>query len=195
MEGDKVIFDLTEDAKGKPLFALGKADLTVDARKVLSLVAPKLNVPKGKLSVEGHTDAYTYAGERFTNWELSTDRASGARRELERAGVNPAGIAMVAGYAATKPFVADNPYDAAQPAHPPGAGDPAQAGRGQARQGRRQARRPRTTFSPSHSRPSPPRPLRPFPRTSGICWTARWIGSTMSRPKANSRNGKQRICS
>jgi chemotaxis protein MotB len=111
VEGDKVFFDLTEDAKGKPLFALGRADLTPDARKVLAAVAPKLNAPQGKLTVEGHTDAYTYAGERFTNWELSTDRASGARRELERAGTNPAGIVMVAGYAATRPFVPDNPYD------------------------------------------------------------------------------------
>ncbi|WP_243312137.1 flagellar motor protein MotB [Fundidesulfovibrio agrisoli] len=111
-EADKVIFELSEDAKGKPLFALGKADLTPDARRVLEAVAPKLaQAGKGALTIEGHTDAYTYAGDRFTNWELSTERASGARRVLEKAGVSGEAVGMVAGFAATRPMVPANVYD------------------------------------------------------------------------------------
>jgi len=111
-EADKVIFELAEDAKGKPLFALGKSDLTPDARRVLEAVAPKLaQAGKGSLSIEGHTDAYTYAGERFTNWELSTERAAGARRVLDKAGVPAEAVGMVAGFAATRPMVPDNVYD------------------------------------------------------------------------------------
>ncbi|WP_243359859.1 flagellar motor protein MotB [Fundidesulfovibrio terrae] len=111
-EADKVIVEVTDDAKGKPLFALGKSDLTQDAKRALAAAAPPISkAGKGKLTIEGHTDAYTYAGERFTNWELSTDRASAARRELEKAGVSPDSVGVVAGYAATRPFVPDNVYD------------------------------------------------------------------------------------
>ncbi len=110
-EADKLIFEIAEAAKGKQLFALGKADLTPDAKRLLDAVAPQLNIPGGKLTIEGYTDAYTYPGERYTNWELSTERASAARRELERVGVNPNMVGMVAGYAATRPFVPDNPLD------------------------------------------------------------------------------------
>lgn len=108
---DKVIFDLTEDSKGKPLFALGRADLTLDAKRALAAVAPKLLVAGAKLTIEGHTDAYEYSGDKFTNWELSTDRASAARRELEKAGLPADELAAVSGYAATQPFVPDNIYD------------------------------------------------------------------------------------
>ena len=115
VEGNQTIFELVDDAKGKALFALGKADLTPDAKRVLDAIAPKIaeeGRQGGKVTIEGHTDAYTYAGENFTNWELSTDRASNARREMERAGLGPDMIAQVSGYAATKPYVPDNPYDA-----------------------------------------------------------------------------------
>ena len=111
-EDNKVIVEVTEDAQGKPLFALGKSDLTVDAKRALAAVAPQLSkAGKGKLSIEGHTDAYTYAGERFTNWELSTDRASASRRELEKSGVSADSVGVVSGYAATRPYVQDNAYD------------------------------------------------------------------------------------
>lgn len=111
-EAGKVIVDVFEDAKGKPLFALGKSDLTVDAKRALAAVAPPFaKAGKGLLTIEGHTDAFTYAGERFTNWELSTERASAARRELERAGVSQESVGQVAGFAATKPMAPLTPFD------------------------------------------------------------------------------------
>lgn len=48
---------------------------------------------------------------KYTNWELSTDRASAARRELEVNGINPGCLMRVAGYAATQPLVKDDPLD------------------------------------------------------------------------------------
>lgn len=110
-EAGQVIVDVFEDAKGKPLFALGRSDLTPDAKRALAAVAPPFaKAGKGLLTIEGHTDAFTYAGERFTNWELSTERASAARRELERAGVSQDSIGQVAGFAATKPMDAQAPF-------------------------------------------------------------------------------------
>jgi len=110
-EAGKVIVDVFEDAKGKPLFALGRSDLTPDAKRALAAVAPPFaKAGKGLLTIEGHTDAFTYAGERFTNWELSTERASAARRELERSGVSQDSIGQVAGFAATKPMDAQAPF-------------------------------------------------------------------------------------
>ncbi|GFK94161.1 Motility protein B [Fundidesulfovibrio magnetotacticus] len=111
-EADRLIVEVVEDAKGKPLFALGRSDLTPDARRALAAVAPQFaKAGKGRLTVEGHTDAYSYAGERFTNWELSTERAAAARRELEKAGVAQDAVGQVAGFAATRPFVPENPFD------------------------------------------------------------------------------------
>ena len=111
-EMDKVIINIFESDKGKPLFALGRADLTPDAKTaLLRLAEPVRAAGKGMLSVEGHTDAYTYQGERFTNWELSTERASAARRELEKGGVRQESIGQISGFAATQPLSPDNPYD------------------------------------------------------------------------------------
>jgi len=60
--------------------------------------------------VEGHTDAATYGvNASYTNWELSADRANAARRVLESAGVSPARVSEVRGYADTKPRVPENP--------------------------------------------------------------------------------------
>jgi chemotaxis protein MotB len=66
-----------------------------------------------QVAVEGHTDAVPLGGpnSRYTNWELSTDRASSARLILQEFGVDPKRIVRVAGYAATQPLILDNPED------------------------------------------------------------------------------------
>jgi chemotaxis protein MotB len=48
---------------------------------------------------------------RYTNWELSTDRASSARLILQEFGLDPKRIIRVAGYADTQPLVIENPED------------------------------------------------------------------------------------
>ncbi|MBF0318245.1 MAG: OmpA family protein [Nitrospirae bacterium] len=117
---DQVLIDVIEggvrvqivDKDGKPMFALGSPELAPDAKKVIKIIADNLVPLKNiKLSIEGHTDALGYSSNKYTNWELSTDRASAARRELERDGLDPNDLSRVAGFAATEPLIADNPND------------------------------------------------------------------------------------
>lgn len=99
------------DKEGKPMFALGSAEPTEIARKILKVIGEKVKESGGSLAIEGHTDAIQYSSSKYTNWELSTERASSARRELEAAGVNPDNLVSVSGYAATRPLIKDNIYD------------------------------------------------------------------------------------
>ncbi|MBF0563946.1 MAG: OmpA family protein [Nitrospirae bacterium] len=96
----------------KPMFPLGGSELTPDARKILQIVSDNIKTLKSaRISIEGHTDALNYSTNKYTNWELSTDRASAARRELEHNGLNPDNIAKVAGLAATEPLIKADPTD------------------------------------------------------------------------------------
>jgi len=98
------------DAEGKPIFPLGSAELNPNGKNILAVLSEKLKTVGNKISIEGHTDAVSFApGKKMTNWELSTERGNAARRFLEAAGIYPERIAMVVGYAATKPLIKDNP--------------------------------------------------------------------------------------
>lgn len=116
---DQVMVDIFEggvriqlvDKEGKPMFDLGSAEPTADAKKILKVVSENIKDLKNRVSIEGHTDSLTYSSNRYTNWELSTERASAVRKELERLGMDPDRLTRVAGYAATDPLVKDNPAD------------------------------------------------------------------------------------
>jgi chemotaxis protein MotB len=92
------------DQDGRPLFALGGARLTDQGRALLNTVAERLVGTNNKISIEGHTDALRMSGQRVTNWELSTARASAARIILNQAGVADSRLTAVSGYAATQPL-------------------------------------------------------------------------------------------
>lgn len=100
-------------SEGNPFFESASSQLTNDARKVLRVIADTVRNMPNQLAVEGHTDAKPLGGpnSRYTNWELSTDRASSARLILEEFGIDPKRMVRVAGYAATQPLVRDNPED------------------------------------------------------------------------------------
>ncbi len=99
--------------EGHPLFESGSARLTENGRQVLRAIADTVREMPNQLAVEGHTDAKPLSSRnaRYTNWELSTDRASSARLAMEEFGINPDRIRRVAGYAATQPLIRDNPED------------------------------------------------------------------------------------
>jgi len=99
------------DKDGNPMFALGKSDLTQDARRILKVITESLKDNDNPVAIEGHTDALSYPTNRYTNWELSTERASAARREMEGNGLPQERLVRVAGFAATDPLIKDNPYD------------------------------------------------------------------------------------
>ena len=52
-----------------------------------------------------------FRGDQITNWELSTNRASAARRMLETNGLDPSRVARVVGFADTQLFIKDQPKD------------------------------------------------------------------------------------
>lgn len=94
-----------------PMFAKGSPELTAVGKRALKLVADQINPLPNKIAVEGHTDAVNYSGGKYTNWELSTARASAARVALELSGFPQERLARVAGYASTQPMFPDNPVD------------------------------------------------------------------------------------
>jgi chemotaxis protein MotB len=93
------------------MFPLGSAQPTPKAREILKLVAENINELPGKVVVEGHTDSAPFKGGQITNWELSTARASAARRVLEENGTESARIARVVGYADQELLLPLDPLD------------------------------------------------------------------------------------
>jgi chemotaxis protein MotB len=99
------------DREGSPMFQLGSAEPTVKCREIIAAVAEVIRDQDARIAVEGHTDAAPFRGDQITNWELSTNRASAARRMLESSGLDPARVARVVGYADTDLLVKQNPKD------------------------------------------------------------------------------------
>jgi chemotaxis protein MotB len=99
--------------EGNPFFESASSELTGDARNVLKVIADTVRDMPNQVAVEGHTDAKPLGGpgSRYTNWELSTDRASSARLILQEFGIDPKRMVRVAGYAATQPLIRENPED------------------------------------------------------------------------------------
>jgi chemotaxis protein MotB len=116
---DQILVDVIEDGiriqiidtEGSIMFALGSAQPTPKAREILKLVATNLLEMSGRIVVEGHTDSAPFRGGQITNWELSTSRASAARKELEENGIDPSRIARVVGYADTELLIPLDPRD------------------------------------------------------------------------------------
>lgn len=116
---DQVMVDIFEggvriqlvDTEGSSMFPSGSAQPTERARMVLKLVSENIRDTYNRIAVEGHTDSAPLKTGQITNWELSTGRASSARRELETNGIDPGRIARVVGYADQEPLVRNNPQD------------------------------------------------------------------------------------
>jgi chemotaxis protein MotB len=116
---DQVLVDVFEggvriqmiDKEGNPMFALGSPELTASAKKIIKIITSNIKEMGNDVAIEGHTDALSYASNRYTNWELSTERASAARKELESEGLNSNRLIRVAGFAAKEPLIASNPSD------------------------------------------------------------------------------------
>ncbi|MBI5408218.1 MAG: OmpA family protein [Nitrospirae bacterium] len=116
---DQVLVDTVEggvriqmtDKDGSLMFERGSNMLSHKAREILHVIGQNINNLPNKITIEGHTDALPYARSDYSNWELSTERASSARRELEFNGLDPQRIERVSGYADNDPLIKDNPTD------------------------------------------------------------------------------------
>lgn len=103
--------ELIEGTDGETFFAVGSSELKPTARTILGVIGDELEVLRNPVVVEGHTDAAMFSSGRYTNWELSADRANAARRALEQSGIQTDRITEIRGYGSTHLRVPQNPLD------------------------------------------------------------------------------------
>jgi chemotaxis protein MotB len=99
------------DKAGKPMFDLGSSEPTPLAIRIMQVIGEQIKGLPNSVSVEGHTDSLAYRSSSYGNWELSTERALAAKKQLEKFGLNPNRLTRVAGYADTVPFITEDPED------------------------------------------------------------------------------------
>jgi len=98
------------DQEKSPMFALGSYELVDSARKLIAVVTQVVQRLPNQITITGHTDAVPYPGGRkYTNWELSADRANASRREFIADGLPEDRIGRVTGVADRDPLVIDQP--------------------------------------------------------------------------------------
>jgi len=98
------------DQDKQAMFALGSAELLEPTKKLIALITQVVQRLPNKVTITGHTDAIPYAGGRkYTNWELSADRANSSRREFIADGLPEDRIARVGGVAERDPLLPDQP--------------------------------------------------------------------------------------
>ena len=117
---DQIEFSITAEglrielleASTSNFFDSGSAGMRPETEKILAVIAHELGTLDNTIILEGHTDSHQYAGsERYSNWELSADRANAARRVMERQGLKPAQVSSVRGHADRQLRVASDPLD------------------------------------------------------------------------------------
>ena len=88
------------DSTQNQMFSLGKPDFQNYAKPVISWLSHEFNAIPKKIIIVGHTDAYQYEeNAKYTNWELSTDRANTVRHLLIVEGMDASKIIRVEGAA------------------------------------------------------------------------------------------------
>ena len=99
------------DDAGRAMFASGSADVQPHMRELLRELGALLAEVPNRLTLEGHTDAQSFAGgERgYSNWELSADRANASRRELLAGGLPEDHVLRVQGLASSVLYEAADP--------------------------------------------------------------------------------------
>lgn len=117
---DQLLIDITPeglriqiiDAQNRPMFDLGSPELKPYTRALLVELATYLNDVPNRVAITGHTDTTPYrAKDGYTNWELSAERASAARRALVQGGLTDEKLARVVGLSSSVPFNRKDPAD------------------------------------------------------------------------------------
>jgi chemotaxis protein MotB len=119
---DQIKIDVTEeglkieiiDKADNVSFPSGSAELTAEARAILTEIAEGICQLTHKINIGGHTDSHVFPSDKgYTNWELSADRANAARRVLESVCIKPSQINRIVGFADTVPLIPADPYSPA----------------------------------------------------------------------------------
>ena len=98
------------DQDKQAMFALGSAEVLDPTKKLIAAITQVVQRLPNKVTITGHTDAIPYAGgRRYTNWELSADRANASRREFVADGLPESRIVRVGGVAERDPLLPDQP--------------------------------------------------------------------------------------
>jgi chemotaxis protein MotB len=94
------------DNQNRPMFDKGDAVLKTYTKDILDQIGPTLNEVPNHISIAGHTDSLAYHGDQdgYSNWELSSERANSARRELLIGGMHANKILQIRGLADALPF-------------------------------------------------------------------------------------------
>ena len=99
------------DQDGRPMFPEASKYPFETTRLLLASMAPVLRQFPYRVQITGHTSSTTGASlnPRYSDWELSADRANAARRILEESGVPSGHFYSVIGKADTEPLFANDP--------------------------------------------------------------------------------------
>lgn len=118
---DQIKVDMTPDGlriqivdeQSRPMFDSGSAIVKPYMRDLLRDIGSVLAEVPNRLTLEGHTDAQAFAGDKnglgYGNWELSSDRANSSRRELISGGLPADRILRVQGLASSMLVDKENP--------------------------------------------------------------------------------------
>jgi chemotaxis protein MotB len=103
------------DNQNRPMFDKGDAVLKSYTKDILDQIGPALNDVPNHISIAGHTDALPYHGmlDGYSNWELSSERANAARRELLAGGMKASKVLQIRGLADALPFLKNDPTNPA----------------------------------------------------------------------------------
>lgn len=100
------------DQDGESMFPPGSAAMFEKTKLLLKEITTAILDMPNELSIRGHTDAARYSkGAKYTNWELSSDRANASRRVMLESGITTERLNNVMGKADTDPLITDNPLD------------------------------------------------------------------------------------
>jgi chemotaxis protein MotB len=109
--GEGLRVDLVE-AAGSSFFDSGSAVPRPETERILGVIAREIGALDNTVIIEGHTDSRAYTNsEKYTNWELSADRANAARRAMERQGLKPSQVQAVRGHADRELKIPNDPLD------------------------------------------------------------------------------------
>lgn len=99
---------LIVDAQNRPMYKLASAEPEPQIKTILRALAPVINELPNRVSLNGHTDARPFPPnqQKYTNWELSSDRANAARHELTQGGLAEEKVLRVIGLASSVPYSA-----------------------------------------------------------------------------------------
>lgn len=97
---------LIVDDQNRPMYKLASAETEPQIKLILKALAPVINELPNRVSLNGHTDARPFPPnqKKYTNWELSSDRANAARYELTQGGLAEQKVLRVIGLSSSVPY-------------------------------------------------------------------------------------------